>query len=83
MRRIRDQLTDDEKTLLVLKVDKKMSWSELAMILSDEGELLDEIEINRTSVRLRQRFTKIRTMLRDLAREDGLLESTECKESDY
>ncbi len=81
--RIRKQLTDDEQALLVLRVNKKMSWRELAMIMSDGGETLDETDINRTSARLRQRFTKVKTKIKELARDDGMLESTECKERDY
>jgi len=75
MRKIREQLSDDDQELLVLRVDRALSWRELAMVMSGKGEALDEGEINRWSTLLRQRFVKIKKRLKELAQREGLLNS--------
>jgi RNA polymerase sigma-70 factor (ECF subfamily) len=74
MRRIREKLSDEDQTILVLRVDRKFSWRELAMIISGRGEDMEEREIEQWSARLRQRFRKIKARLKVLAREEGLLD---------
>jgi RNA polymerase sigma-70 factor (ECF subfamily) len=76
---IREQLSDDEQMLFTLRVNRKLSWRELAVIMSDEDVTLDKTEIDRWSTLLRQRFTKLKAKLevklKELARDDGLLDS--------
>lgn len=61
--RLRARLEDDEQTLLVLRVDKKLSWSEVALVLAGDGEALGEAA-------LRKRFERLKSKLHALARED-------------
>lgn len=74
IRRLRDELSVEEQMILVLRVDRQFSWRELAMIISGEGENMDESEIDQWSARLRQRFRKIKERLKELARKEGLLD---------
>jgi RNA polymerase sigma-70 factor (ECF subfamily) len=67
---LRDTLPDDEKTLLLLRVDRKLSWDELARVLSDED--LDDEAIKREAARLRKRFQLVKDKLRALATREGL-----------
>ncbi|MBN1652629.1 MAG: sigma-70 family RNA polymerase sigma factor [Deltaproteobacteria bacterium] len=74
IRQIREKLSDEDQTLLVLRVDRQLAWRELAMIMSGQGENMGETEINRWSALLRQRFKKIKERLKKLARDEGLLD---------
>ncbi len=73
VRRLREQLPPDDQTLLILRVDRKLSWKELAVVLSGKGESLRPAEQVRWAARLRQRFQTVKRKLRELARADGLL----------
>lgn len=72
IRALREQLDADEQQLLLLRVDRDLSWNEIAEIVEDSD---DEAEIARASARLRQQFTKLKARLRELATQQGLLES--------
>jgi RNA polymerase sigma-70 factor, ECF subfamily len=76
IRLLRERLSDDEQTLLVLRVDRQLSWRDLAIVMSGQTGKLDETELARWSTNLRQRFKKIKERLRKFAQEEGLLDST-------
>lgn len=69
---LREELEPDDQTLLILRVDRGMSWSEVAVVLSEEV-LADEAQAKREAARLRQRFLAVKTQLRELAIKDGLI----------
>jgi len=71
MRALREQLAEDEQTLLILRVDRGMSWQDLAVAFSDTE--LDAAELKRQATNLRQRFQKVKRQLRSLAVAEGLL----------
>lgn len=73
MRELRERLSEEDQTLLILRVDRQLSWRELAGIMSGQGEGMDDAELDRWSARLRQRFQVIKERLRDLAKAEGLL----------
>ncbi len=64
---LRARLSPDEQTLLVLRLDRGLSWREVATVLAEEGEGLDEAA-------LRKRFERLKERLARMAREEGLLE---------
>jgi RNA polymerase sigma-70 factor (ECF subfamily) len=66
--RLRDRLAPDEQTLLVLRLDRGLSWRDVAIVLAEEGGApLDEAV-------LRKRFERLKDKLGRLAREEGLIE---------
>lgn len=67
-------MPEDDQTLLILRVDRGLSWRDLALVMSD-GEVgsLSETELGSMERRVRQRFKRLKDRLRELAREDGLL----------
>lgn len=73
MRELREQLPEDDQVLLILRIDKKMSWKELAAVLSGEGDTMDVADRERWAARLRQRFQTAKERLRELARAEGLV----------
>jgi RNA polymerase sigma-70 factor (ECF subfamily) len=69
---LRAELSPDEQSLLVLRVDRGLAWDEVARIMHDEE--LDDDGVRRQATNLRQRFQQLKQRLRDRARADGLLD---------
>jgi RNA polymerase sigma-70 factor, ECF subfamily len=65
--RLREQLSPVEQSLLVLRVDRGLSWAEVAAVMSTPEEPLD----SRTA---RKRFQRVKEKLRTLAEKAGLLD---------
>jgi RNA polymerase sigma-70 factor (ECF subfamily) len=59
--RLRAQLSEIDQTLLILRIDRELSWEEIARVLSTPQEPL-------TLDALRKRFERIKTRLRTLAK---------------
>ena len=67
LQQIRDSLDPDDRTLLILRVDRRLAWRDIAKIMA-EGE--DESDLTKFTARLRKRFERIKDRLRDeLAKE--------------
>jgi RNA polymerase sigma-70 factor, ECF subfamily len=64
--RLRESLAPDEQTLLILRVDRNLSWKDVVQVFTTEGEPVDEAA-------LRKRFERIKAKLRKLATEEGFL----------
>ena len=74
--RIRESLPADERLLLVLRLDRELSWTELAEVMRDgdvEGVPLDPETRKREAARLRKRFQLVKEKLIALGRQEGLL----------
>jgi len=63
--RIRDELDDEDRTLLVLRVDKDLAWREIAIVLL--GAEPDEDEVTRKAASLRKQFERVKERLKELA----------------
>ncbi|HMI86227.1 MAG TPA: sigma-70 family RNA polymerase sigma factor [Polyangiaceae bacterium] len=72
---LRETLDAEDRTILVLRLDRGLAWDELARVLGDEKESASEEVLKRESARLRKRFEAIKRRLTILARERGLLET--------
>lgn len=70
--KLRAQLAPEERALLILRVDRGLSWPELAVALSDPDAPPSPEEARRQVVRLRKRFERLKTRLRALARTEGV-----------
>lgn len=68
---LRDELPEEERTLLVLRIDKRMEWRDIAVAMSDAE--LSDAEMTREAARLRKRLQLATERLRALARKRGLL----------
>ena len=65
--RLRESLEPEERTLLVLRIDKELDWEEIATVLSAEGRPI-------STVALRKRFERLKHKLARLARRQGFLD---------
>ena len=65
--RLREQLAPAEQSLLILRIDRRLSWSEVASVMSTPEERLDARTVAK-------RFQRVKDRLRKLAEEEGLLQ---------
>lgn len=70
---LRDALPAADRELLTLRIDRRLSWSELALVFSDPDVPLGEGDLKREAARLRKRFQILKERLRQAARREGLL----------
>ena len=70
---LREQLAPDERALLILRLDRKLAWNEIAEIMADEGAPRTAEALRRDAATLRKRFERVKDRLRELARASGLL----------
>lgn len=73
-RALREQLAADEYELLILRIDRRMSWKDIARILATEP-LDGSRELTARAAALRKQFERAKQRLRKLAREHGLVGS--------
>jgi RNA polymerase sigma-70 factor, ECF subfamily len=71
LRRLRESLDPDDHALLVLRIDRKMSWKDIARALPGE----ESEEVDRRAATLRKRFERAKTMLREMASARGIIPS--------
>lgn len=80
---LRDSLPVEDQMLLVLRVDRKLAWNDLAIVLTGDeapgGALSDGAgqsgeALKREAARLRKRFQVLKEKLRELGRREGLLD---------
>jgi RNA polymerase sigma-70 factor (ECF subfamily) len=63
---LRAELTEEEQTLLVLRIDQQLSWDDIAEVMGDDAGPCDPAA-------LRKRFERLKEKLTRLARERGLV----------
>lgn len=68
---LRARLSEEERELLVLRVDRGMSWEEIAGALEQEGG--DQAERKRRRAALRKRFERLKERIKELATAEGLM----------
>ena len=62
---LKDGLDHTERSLLLLRVERKLSWRDVALVMAEEGDEMGEAA-------WRKRFERLREKLHRLAREQGL-----------
>ena len=68
---LREELPEEDRMLLVMRVDRELEWQDLARILLDADEPSEE-DLRRESARLRKRFQLVKERLLTMGRERGL-----------
>jgi RNA polymerase sigma-70 factor, ECF subfamily len=63
IQKLREELQPDEQTMLILRIDRALEWTEVAEVMDVE------------EATLRKRFERLRAKLRKLARERGITSS--------
>jgi RNA polymerase sigma-70 factor, ECF subfamily len=73
LRRLRDELPPDDRTLVILRIDRDLPWEEIALAFLDDLDGSTDDAVAREAARLRKRFQLVKRRLADRAREAGLL----------
>lgn len=71
--RLRRSLRPDDQTLLILRVDRNMAWSDIARVLAGPASVLQDDELRARSAKLRKRFERLKERLRAMADEQHIL----------
>jgi RNA polymerase sigma-70 factor (ECF subfamily) len=75
---LREALSPDEQTLLTLRVDRHLSWNEIAEILTDDPVDDAGVDLRRASAAMcRKRFERLMDKLRELAKATGLIDAAD------
>ncbi len=70
---LREALTSEERELLALRVDRQLSWQEIAAICSVQVEGGAAPDLKKAAARCRKQFERAKDKLRELARAAGLI----------
>lgn len=78
-RALRAELPAEERELLLLRVDRELSWRDIARILAEDAPESGTAtpELDRRAALLRKRFERVKERLRTLAAERNLLPETD------
>ncbi|MFP2911321.1 RNA polymerase sigma factor [Pyxidicoccus sp. 3LFB2] len=72
-RALREQLEPHERMLLMLRVDQRLPWTEIARVMAEPDEPVTRDALNRRATALRQQFQRVKSRLRALAIEQGVI----------
>jgi RNA polymerase sigma-70 factor (ECF subfamily) len=73
---LRDSLPENERMLLVLRLDRQLAWNDLARVLAerDDDAPLSAADVAKESARLRKQFQLLKEKLREMAKKEGLID---------
>ena len=71
-RKLRESMADEDQQLLLLRLERNLSFRDIATVLSDT-ETLSEDELTREAARLRKRFQIAKERLAELLTNAGLI----------
>lgn len=70
---LRDSLPEDDRSLLILRVDKGMEWLDIARIMIEAADEPAPAELKREAAKLRKRFQSVKERIVELGKKEGLL----------
>ena len=70
---LRERLPADDQTLLILRINRRLGWTEIAMVMLHEGEDVEAAVLEKEAVRLRQRYQAAKEKLQRMALKEGLV----------
>jgi len=72
--KLRESLPQADQMLLALRVDRQLSFQDLALVMHDGEAELTAVEVTREASRLRKRFQAVKAKLLELGKREGLLD---------
>lgn len=67
--RLRDELSIEDRELLILRIDRELAFDEIALLFVDDRDRADDQALCREAARLRKRFQLIKEQLMTRVRE--------------
>ncbi len=71
---LRDSLPPEDQALIMLRVDRQLPWNDLARVLHEGEDELDDGALKREAARLRKRYQIVKERLYAMARSEGLID---------
>jgi RNA polymerase sigma-70 factor (ECF subfamily) len=71
---LRARLSEEERTLLVLRVDRDLDWLDVARVFA--GGEPTPASLKADAARLRKRFQLVKAKIREMAEKDGLIDGS-------
>jgi len=71
--RLRQSLDPEDQALLILRIDRRMSWEEIATVMISSEEARDVAALGRKAAFVQERFSLVTANLKQLAREKQLI----------
>jgi RNA polymerase sigma-70 factor (ECF subfamily) len=75
LRALRDSLASEDHEILILRLDRGMSWKDIARAI--EGDDLAGGKLDQRAAALRKRFERAKTQLREMAVATGLIKPSD------
>jgi RNA polymerase sigma-70 factor (ECF subfamily) len=76
MAALRDTLPEEDQWLLILRLDRRLAWNDLARVMLEEGDQpLADDKLKKEAARLRKRFQFLKARLIELGKQEGLFEA--------
>jgi RNA polymerase sigma-70 factor (ECF subfamily) len=72
---LRERLEPEDQSLIILRINRRMSWDEIARIMCDEETAPSAQQLRRKAAALRKQFQRAKERLRRLVEQDRILES--------
>jgi RNA polymerase sigma-70 factor (ECF subfamily) len=72
---LRENLPVEDQTLIILRVNRKMDWKDIAHVMSPDGVTASDGDLDKEAARLRKRYQLAKDKLRRMAIEQGLVPS--------
>ena len=72
LEKLRDSLEAEDRELLVLRIDRGLSWDDIALTFHEGSDAPSSEELARSSQRLRKKFQLVKEQLRAMAKKAGL-----------
>jgi RNA polymerase sigma-70 factor, ECF subfamily len=70
---LRESLPVEDQTLLILRVNRKLDWKEIAQVMVYDGQVVTDEALEKHAVRLRKRYQLAKDRLRRMALEKGII----------
>ena len=70
MVKLRERLPPDDQALLILRVNRRLEWKEIAQVMGRAGEAAGDETIAKEARRLRKRYQLVKDRLRRMAEEE-------------
>ena len=67
--KLRDELPIEDRMLLILRVDRKLAWDEIALAFAEDSDAFSDEDRKREAARLRKRFQLVKQRLVARARD--------------
>jgi len=68
--RVRERLDPDDQALLILRINRRMGWRDIAGALADPDDGVDAAALDRRAAALRKRFERLKAEIRE-SLQDG------------